>query len=94
MGTVTVDNGTATGGGGGAPQPGAGAEEVGIKGAIAEVGGDYIVVSGSTIYYTDKTLLIFEDDTGGRFAVGQQVDVAGLQKPDGVVIATEIQVKP
>ena len=89
---VNVDNGTSTGGD--APQPGPNAEEVNFKGVIDEVGSNYIVVSGATIYYTTDTLMTFEDETGGEFAVGQQTEVAGLQNSNGTVMATEIQVSP
>ena len=75
-------------------QPDPDAEEVDFKGKIDEDGSNYILVSGTTVYYTAETLMTFEDETGDEFAVGQKTEVAGLQNPDGVVIASEIQVAP
>jgi hypothetical protein len=42
----------------------------------------------------EETLMPFEDRPGGAFAVGLLTEVVGMQNPDGIVIAIEIQVAP
>jgi hypothetical protein len=67
-------------------------EVIEIKGIIDALGDSYIGVDGVTVFYDSDTLIKFEDDTGGAFAVGQTVEGEGLLNSDGSIYATKLQV--
>jgi len=69
-------------------------QKVELSGTIQETGASYIVASGVKIWYTSSTVLKFEDGTGGRFQVGQNVQLKASRNSDGTVTAGKIQAAP
>jgi len=63
-----------------------------LKGVIEEIGANFIVVNGTMVRITGDTVVKFEDDAGGNFAVGQKVEIKGKRNKDGSVSAIKIQV--
>lgn len=65
-------------------------EEIKIRGPITEVGADYIIVNGQTIYFDANT----EGEDGvdlGSLSVGMSLEVEAYMSADGRLVAMELE---